>query len=604
MSPTATRILGLLAVAFGAAALGHGSGWSTAGALRAGQGLLGAVAWGGAAVGIGGALLGRARLAEAFCLGWVTLGTVALPLFGVAGVSPEVCAVLLVLGWAGWIRRPTIDWNPPPAVVVLGICGVLALGLLDALAPPVDTDEIYQHLALPQQMLLHGDLLGGWLHPDGSRPLPLHLVWTGALALGGEAAPKLLHLGLVALLLCSVWELGVKHLGKAAAGLALLVLVGSYTFLRELGLAYNNLPAALACLLAMGAVREDKPLRVGLFSGAALAFKYTAGPVVAGVFLAWVVARRRLDRPVVMAGVLALAWLAPWWIRNVAGGLHPLFPYMGWPTDLGFMASEKYGMGRAPLDFFLLPWNLTVHAETDSFRFLGRVNPVGLACLPAALWVGVRSRSPWGIASAVLFAGWSAGPQWLRHLLPGAPILALALGEGFAVLPGWGRMALVGAWVLGLPGNLGPWLGSLQERAGASFHPERQEAVLRGVDGYRAAAWVAQEAPADARVAMLFSSAGYYVGRPAWLGSVEDHIPTRHWLRIHGEESLHQLSALGVTHLLVSHVGFIHKAYPHLSKEEFALTYTAPEALLSDLLLSDAVLVFQDGRHSVWRLEP
>ena len=61
MSTTATRILGLLAVAFGAAALGHGSGWSTAGALRAGQGFLGAVAWGGAAVGIGGALLGEGR---------------------------------------------------------------------------------------------------------------------------------------------------------------------------------------------------------------------------------------------------------------------------------------------------------------------------------------------------------------------------------------------------------------------------------------------------------------------------------------------------------------------------------------------------------------
>ena len=604
MSRTASRFLGLLAVALGAVALWQGAGWSTAGALRAGQGLLWAVVWGGAAAGIGGALLGRASMAEAFCLGMVTLGTVALPLFGVVGVSSTVCVVLLVLGGAGWMRRPTIDWSPPPAAVLLGICGVLALGLVDALAPPVDTDEIYQHLALPQQMLLHGDLLGGWLHPDGSRPLPLHAVYTGVLALGGEAAPKLLHLCLAGLLLCSVWELGERFFGRAAASMALLALVGSYTFLRELGLAYNNLPAALGCLLAMGAMQEDKPGRVGLFSGAALAFKYTAGPVVVGIFLAWIVARRRLDRPVVLAGLLALAWLAPWWIRNLVGGLHPLFPYVGWPSELGFMAPEKYGMGRGPLDFLLLPWNLTVHAQTDSFRFLGRVNPLGLACLPPALWVGIRGRSPWGIASVVLFAGWAAGPQWLRHLLPGAPILALALGGGFAALPGWGRMALVGGWVLGLPSNLGPWLEGLQSRAGAAFYPEEREAVLQDVDGFRAADWVAQHAPVDARVAMLFSSAGYYVGRPAWLGSVEDHIPTRHWLRIHGEDSLHELSALGVTHLLVSHVGFVHKAYPHLSKEEFERSYTAPEALLSDLLLADGVLVFQDGRHSVWRLAP
>ena len=45
-----------------------------------------------------------------------------------------------------------------------------------------------------------GKTLGGLLNPDGSRPLPVHLVFAALYALGGEAAPRLWHLAITALL--------------------------------------------------------------------------------------------------------------------------------------------------------------------------------------------------------------------------------------------------------------------------------------------------------------------------------------------------------------------------------------------------------------------
>ncbi len=123
------------------------------------------------------------------------------------------------------------------------------------------------------------------------------------------------------------------------------------------------------------------------------------------------------------------------------------------------------------------------------------------------------------------------------------------------------------------------------------------------MDGYSAAHWVQAYAPSDARVALLFSWPLYYVGRPALLGSVEDHVPTRYFLEAHGERALVELVAMGVTHVMVSRVGFIHKSYPFLEKEEFHQSYVAYEEQLDVLLLEEAVKVFEDGRHSVWRLE-
>ena len=566
--------------------------------------------WSLACVGLGSTLLSSSRPIHQLAAGAGGYGLLLGVLCTLFGVSELLFLLAGGAGvWVGVRNRPrSIALPPTPILVILAV--VLSIGLLDALAPPVDTDEIYQHLALPHQFLLEGHLLGGELHPDASRPLPMHLLYTALLGIGGASAAKLFHLLLSGLLLIALWEMAERRVGAGTGLPSILLLIGSYSFVREMGLAYNNLPVALWCLLALDSALDDRPKPMALFSGMALAAKYTAAPVLVGIYLAWLVRKRKLDAVGIVCWTgLALLWVLPWWARNAVEGLHPLFPYAGWGLDnTPFMHVEKYGMGREPLDLLLLPWNISLHAEPDSFVFLGRVNPAGLLFLPAAAILGVRDHRALALTAVTAWVGWSLGPHWIRYLLPAAPILALLLVTGFPKLPRIARGALLFSLVLGLPQNWAPWLSDLSQRASAIGNPSAADELLKSeIRGFEAIDWVNQNSPEDARVALLFSWPKFYVDRPTVLGSVEDHVPTRAHLGLHNDSALKVLKDAEVTHLVVAGAcsgckNFLRKSYPFLSETDFDTLYRTPERTLLALLTQEATKVFESAKYSVWRL--
>lgn len=605
----------LAALGLGVAVLSADPAMSSEQALRALRGLAGAGLWGLGAVALGGVLLGECGAVAALALGVGVLGLLLLPVAALGLLAPPMLVGVLVALLCLWLLRPAVRW-PELDGAALAVGALLAGPLLiGALAPPTDTDEIYQHLALPAQLLRTGGLVGGLLHPDGSRPMGLHLVYAAVMAVGGEPAPKLLHLGLGLACVLHTRTLGRAWLGSAAGDLAALLLLGSFSVVRELPLAHNNLPTALCALLALEAAREQRLGRVSAFAGLALATKYLAAPAVAGVMLAALagqgragIGRAGLGR-LVLCGLGALAWVAPWWLRNALEGLHPLFPYAGWPDadNFTFAYIERYGVGRDPLDLLLLPWNLTVLAQTDTYQFLGRVSPAGLALLPAAALAawrepGVRAVA---LAGAVAFVGWAAGPHWLRYLLPMAPLVALALGAGAQALTGWGRAGVLALWVVGLPANWGAVLADAAAQAPVVLGRAPREALLaERVHGWEAVDWVNRYAPLDARVALLFAWPGYYLERPYILGSVEDHVPSRHLLLTQQDQALGLLRELGVTHVLAGKVRFLRKSYPFLDDTTFEAQFSAPGARLDELLLREGVVVYESGRFGVWRLPP
>lgn len=568
------------------------------------------VVWGLSAMGLGGGILGRARAGEALALGIGILGLVLLLFAGLGLLSPFMIAGVAVAGAAGWILRPELEVDLDPRVGVL-LLPLLAMGGIQALAPPIDTDEIYQHLALPKMMLHTGGLVGGMFTPDGSRPMGLHLNYAALLSFGGAPAVKGFHLLLALLLLAEVQRLGEK-LAPMAGWAGAMALAGSFTFLRELGLADNNLPTSLMGLYALRAVIQDRPGRLALFSGLALSFKYTAAPLVFGLYLGDLVWRRDLKRSA-WTTAAALGMVAPWWIRNLLGGLHPLFPYAGWPAGDRFVFAyvERYGMGRDLLSMLMLPWNATLHGDPTRYEgFLGRISPLGLAALPGGLyacWRASSERKPaWAVvlgSAAVCLLGWALGAHWLRYLLPAAPAIALAIGLGVAVLPRWGWAAAGLVWVAGLPSNLKPHLQGLAPLAQVLGGERTREALLEEkVPGYAAIRWVNNEAPPTARIAMAFTWGGYHLDRPYVLGSVEDHVPMRHLLYLHGDQTLPLLRELGVTHVVTGRVHFIHKTYPFLDDATFNEQFTQPEEQWEEMLLEQGTLVFEQGRSSVWRL--
>jgi hypothetical protein len=564
-----------------------------------------------ACTGAGGALLARLSppalddelgWLRSLAVGLVLWGLLSWPAAALLGVHSWVGVALLAALAAGWLLRPPVralHVGLPPLALGLAF---LVPALLCLNTPITDTDELYYHLALPVRMLEEGALLGGAWMPNGSRPLALHLPYTWLLALGGIAAPRAFHLLLGGALLLGVHRIAARRWGVIAGITAPALLLGSTSFLSDLGLA--TVEAALAGWLPV----------LALAAGGALAIKYTSAAALVPLFALLGLGRWRPPEGarvrlggLLLTGLAALAVVAPWWLRNLMEGLHPLFPFSGW-QDAGpfvFQFSEKYGMGQGWLDTLLLPWNLTVHAEHDSMVFLGRVNPAFLALAPAACWAAYRDRAVRLLLGTVALGLllWSLGTQWLRYLLPLFPLLALACAAGLARLPKFVHVAALLCWLVGLPANLRPVLSEAAERAPVALGIEEPEAYLaRQIDAWPAVRWVNRYSPQDARVALLFGWYGAQLERPWLLGSVEDHVPTRHLLALHGDGVLEALREAGATHVLTSRIRFLHKSYPFLDDQAFEEQFVRPEQRLQQALDQGAVLMFQHGRHAVYEL--
>jgi hypothetical protein len=529
---------------------------------------------------------------------WGLCGLVlgALGVFGAPGIA--LTAALLA---SGWLRRPRVRLPSLPAWFVVILAVALVPGLVRAMAPPTDIDEVYYHLAIPRLVLEQGSLVGGFFHPDGSRPLTLHLPFAMLLWTAGDSAVRLYTLGLGALLLVAVFGVARETGGLRAGLLAVLLLVGSWSFATELGLASSNLATALACLLAIRAALRSDARLLSLIAGIALSLKYTAAGVIAGAFLVAPIGIRAR----VLAGLGALAIVAPWWLRNVTEGLNPFFPFLGWSGLQGFQFQylEKYGQGRDLLSLLRLPWNVIMSATPDRIQFLGQLHPAFLALVPVGLLLAIRGPTRRvAVASLVALALWAIGPQWIRYLLPALPLLAW-IASSTAARHGLADLAIAVLLVVGAPSNLVRIAKNTTDALDVALGTESRDAFLnRKIPDWSAIAWANEHLPPDARVALMFEWSAYLVERDSVLASVEDHTPLRHYVLTHGDDTLSELRAAGVTHAIVGRVNFLRSTYSFLDPDTFARDFEGPEHTVDRLLLGQAELLFQDGGARVYAL--
>jgi hypothetical protein len=595
-------------------------------------GVMGVAAWG-----LGQRMLGL--LAPALCgkpgewlyaLG-LGIGAYGLLFSGLAGAGYfGLATVAIAIGCGLPVRLGR--WIPPRPGLPGWALALLAVLLFPALtlafSPPVDTDEIYQHLALARRIAESGSLVGGFDLPEGSRPQWVQATFAAAYLFGGAAAAKVWHLALSLALLLGVAELANARFGEGRATAPVLVAAGSYTFLHEAGLAYNDLPAALFVVLAAEFVLREQhkasatadrvvdapidakanfPLIFGLLLGFATTAKLTAAPAcfALGVCFAIIGLRRAgmaSSAPTALAAVVALGLFAPWALRNVAAGLHPGFPYAGWPEVEGFrfLYPEKYGVGHTWLDAARLPFDLLFRARIDSFAFLGQIS-LGWAALLAGALLAARRRIDVRILLGVLlisFVAWANTGQILRYLLP---LVGVAMLAGAASSLRWPALFLA---LVSLPANVFPVFGEAVRTAPVIAGRESEEKHLqRELLGWRAVAYLREHVPKDQPVALLYAWQTYWINQPTRLGSVEDHTPTRHWISAHGDDSLAELHRRGVRWLLVGDSGFLRKTYAFLPDAAYLSQFVRPREQLERLLLRDAVREFDDGHWAVWRLD-
>ena len=537
----------------------------------------------------------RSAWAHSVLAGILVWGFIGLGLGLIEQLTARNLCVIPLLLATGWLRAP----RPRFSVALLGpvvvASLVLSVGAIDAITAIQGTDERYLHLGVPMQMLLDQGLVGGLLHPNGSRPLTLHMVYTSLLAANSTHGPGWLNLTLTLALIVLMFDMSEYHLKqRLPAWIGVALLAGSTTFHQSAGQAANDLPTAFALLCAMDAALRGCGRGLALAAAAALSIKYTAASGLVGIFL---VARMSWKQRA-LSGVVALALVSPWWLRNIGDGLHPLFPFAGWPEpDLPFQYLEKYGAGRSFQDFMLLPWNSVMTSDIDSMRFLGRLHPLFLFLgLPAlAAWRRPEVR-PWIVVSCAGAAGWAMGPHWIRYLLPTLPIIALMAGAACAL---WCtntrlRMGLALLWVAGL------WWGA--EGVPKLVEDRLAHQDNADISGEEVFEYSNRYLPQDATVALLFSWGSFDIQRKQILGSVEDHVPTRHFLLRHGDNSVEAMVQAGATHAVIRHTIFLSKSYPFLTPEDLQSQFNGPAAQLNHLLLMNAELLFQYGSHRLYKL--
>ncbi len=548
--------------------------------------------------------------------------TLLLAFFG--GVYPAALWTLVALAYlvqASRIRDGVKTWASRKQAVSVPFftlpssgfnrfnAGILILlGLLSlfwALAPPIKTDALVYHLALPKTYLQNHGLVHLPNNVYSFFPLQMEMVYLFCLGLGGEALAQLTGLGVTGLLLGSLILFGRNNVSNRAHTLAAVVVFSTPTFFYIAASAYVDLAAAAFLFLSFYAwdawrTRNERGwfYLMAVFAAAAVTTKIIALIALPLVFLGIVLQGKEQETP---AGLLknlgifcliVILFLFPWGLRNAQYTGNPFAPFLmqifggeegiNWDPERARLMGryvQSFGMGRALDDFLLLPQRLTFFAKENHIHFDGRVGILYLMLLPSLAWLW-GTRSPkirhLGIVFLILFVYWFLNFQYVRFLaLPfvflsllltagtdrmiyGAPPAASGppASSGTVSLPPWGRrtvLLLIGAGILFNLGILGqPWLKAAPYRPVLGLE-SREQYLERNVSFYPIYRAMNQTLDPEARVLFIFMrNLGFLAERDFYSDSVFEAYTVQRMLK--RDPSVpglaRQLKALGITHIL------------------------------------------------------
>ncbi len=464
-------------------------------------------------------------------------------------------------GWQSWKAFwKTARWWEKGLVVWLA--GVAAATLLLALAPPLAWDALMYHLEGPRRYIEAGRIeplprLGQASFPFGAEML---FTWGMLLRSDGLAQAFSWLFGIMGAAGCGIFARRFfvqfdptrqRQAGLLAAALYLsiphvwLLMTWAYT---DTMLTFYNLLAFFLLLLAVevkGRTGLGYSTLAGIMAGLSCGGKYTAVLGAIGVlFGAAVYGALRSPRPTYrqlalgglafgMAGALSFA---PWLVRNSFFSGNPVAPlFFGikdWsPEEIAALTGKDGGVDLSPAVIFGRPFQVVLTGR-DNGLFDATISPVFLALLPLGVWVAWRERviaALW-LAIGLTYAGWlvgiklSAAADHTRLMLQVFPLLALVTAYGLLDFTG---LKLAGSAVLGWVARLvviGFLLVSafsltltyvandpLPYHFGFQSRAERIENQLGAY--YRAARFVNEQTPQDAKLFMFFEPRGYYFER-------------------------------------------------------------------------------------------
>ena len=479
-------------------------------------------------------------------------------------------------------------------VLILTVLVVLALIL--ALAPPVKTDALVYHLAIPKAYLENHGIINLPNNMYSFFPLLFEMVFLFAMTFGVESLPALCGLGMAFLLLMGLGVYFRQYLSPRLAWFVPVLFFSTPTFFEISASAYIDLALAGFIFFTFYAWDRWRETRLSfwffymtLFAGAAWATKLTGLIVLPLVVLGIALEGKKDNNPArvlkhiaIFSGIVFL-FMAPWWIRNYLYSGNPFLPLLmqflggedrvNWDPNRALMFDgyvKLFGMGRGLWDLVLLPYNLTFHAQPHTLRFDGQIGIAFFVLIPALIAGLWKSRSPRLVSLtvffAVLFLFWFIYFQYVRFLAPAFTALTLLSVAGLEKVtrpksedgspPGWLGQILLGMVACGVLFNLYLIWDVWQEKAPAKYvtgQETRDPYLARNIARYPMYQAMNQLDP-KARVLLVYmGNLGYLAERSFHSDSVfEAHTLQTLLAQDASADGLRrQLQSLGITHLML-----------------------------------------------------
>jgi hypothetical protein len=570
-------------------------------------------------------------LTTLFSLGaglWIL--SVAILLVGAASVSGLPCVFLLAGSWLlPAPRRFFHRVGDAPAKLdgwakLLLACAIAAalLGLLSAMTPPFEYDELEYHLGAPAEYIKAGRIIALPHNFYSNLPQLTEMLYLLALKMSSGVAAKLLHWSLGALGAVTVYAIAARLWTQRIAVTA-AALFYCLPFVQDLSeTARIDLATTFFAALAFGALllwaeaarREPRHLDnrprpergwlwlSALATGAAVATKWTAIPVVllpAVVFVA--VVTKSLRQPVVfclLSAVLVLPWLLKNWLL-MGNPVYPLFngafhsPHwsaaqaslfaekhyasfgrVGWKQLAGLAWQYSFGEPRAlPSLLMTAPLILLLKNVTPSARRAG--------------WLFVTAYAGWFLLT---FRLW-------RFLFPSFPLAAMVGAVALDAVGKWAQAVVVAVLLVGLSGTGLDLLIDAEnpERVPAQVSSfdcvlgevSREGFIARmGYGMFEPIVWMNHNLPADATVLYVGEARAYYARNRVLWSTAFDQPPLEAMMRqAHDARSLFDLMrGQHITHLYVnaSELNRLRNSYGYLASidqrllDEFLGSYARP----------------------------
>lgn len=433
----------------------------------------------GLAGGLGRRLLRAERIPELercavqFALGAGVIGLVWFAL-GLLGLYRFPAAVLALLAGVIFLWREARGWFSDLAQIrqawqcaggfekLLGLA-VLVLALyqmLVALAPPIKWDALAYHLQLPRQYLEAGRFIFTPENPYWGHPQLVEMLYTFAMAFHRVETAALLGWSAGAIFLIGLVGFTNSQLARLQGGapqvnagwMAAAAVMAGATFRYLAGWSYTDLFSALFGLAALVVFfawieheRRSWLLWAGVFSGMAIATKWTAGLLFLGIFGAALIIRppaAERRRQWLLGALAAFAVVLPWLLKNLLVTGSPIYPYfIGTPWyDAARLASTEEGPPRV-IEWWLhifAPFTTTWAGVDSAAGFSADLGPVLLLfAVPGFLVYGRDPRARTFLILLGLAAiSIAAGGLYSEHLMQTR--LYYAVLPAMAVPCGWG----------------------------------------------------------------------------------------------------------------------------------------------------------------------